>query len=279
MIDTPPSQLEGARFPATPQSPLATGSTQVVSTLVSDADQIGTGSDALADASPTVQPRASPIACDSVRHTAGGHSPAGVTLEDVIAFGGIRDPLSSGKRFSHRIQDQPDADDIQMGRAMRAAKLRDIEVHTGMSVNTSCSILHFSEHDIIDKANNLGISLGSNDKETAKSINDLLDLAMDLIRHLAAAKPMNEVDINDLGVNELQSLYEDLVPTEGLDAEEEDMVTEGYVAPLQPEATPDTDAQHVEEMKDKPKKTWKRKVYPTSAVRRSARVKQKKKIP
>lgn len=141
---------------------------------------------------------------------------------------------------------------------MRAAKLRDIEVHTGMSVNTSCSILHFSEHDIVDKANNLGISLGSNDKETTKSINDLLDLetdrAVDLIRHLAAVKPMNEVDINDLGVTALQSLYEDLVPMEGLETEEEDMVPEGYVAPLQPEATPDIDTQHVQEMKDKPKK-------------------------
>ena len=143
--------------------------------------------------------------------------------------------------------------------------------------------MHFSEHDIVDKANNQGISLGSNDKETAKSSNDLLDLetdrAVDLIRHLAVAKPMNEADINDLGVNGLQSLYEDLVPTEGLDTEEEDMVTGGYVPPLQPEATSFTDVQHVEDMKDKPKKNWKRKVYPTSAVHRSARVKQKKKIP
>lgn len=32
------------------------------------------------------------------------------------------------------------------------------------------------------------------------------------------------------------------------------MVSEGYLAPLQLEATPDTSAQHVEEMKDKPKK-------------------------
>ena len=90
---------------------------------------------------------------------------------------------------------------------------------------------------------------------------------------------MNEAEINDLGVTVLQSLYKDLVPTEGLEAEEEDMVPEGYVAPLQPEATPDTDAQPIQEMKDKPRKTWKRKVYPTSAARQSARVKQKKKIP
>ena len=144
-----------------------------------------------------------------------------------------------------------------MGRAMRAAKLRDIKVHTGMSVNASCSILHFSEHQIIDKASNLGISLGSNDKENAKSINDLLgletDRAVELIRHLATLTLMNEADINDLGVTALQSLCEDLVPTEGLEAAEEDMVPEGYVAPLQPKATSVTDVQHVEGMKDKPK--------------------------
>ena len=104
----------------------------MVSTLVSDADQIGTGSDALADASPTIQPAVLLIASDSAGHTAGSHSPAGVALEDMIAFGGIPDPLSSGRCFSQRIQDQPDADDILMWCAMRAAKLRDIEVHTGI---------------------------------------------------------------------------------------------------------------------------------------------------
>ena len=89
-----------------------------------------------------------------------------------------------------------------------------------MSVNTSCFILHFFEHEIIDNASNLGISLGINGKETAESINDLLDLetdrVLDLIRNIAAVKPMNETDINYLGVIALQILCEDLVPTEGL---------------------------------------------------------------
>lgn len=172
-----------------------------------------------------------------------------------------------------------------MGRAMRAAKLRDIEVHTGMPVNTSCSIPHFFEHETIDKLGKLGISLGSNGKETAKSINDLLDLeidrALDLIRNIVAVKPMNDNDINDLGVTTLQSLYEDLVPREGLEGMDDDVIAEGYMAPLQPNdiVSTDTNPLLTEEMKDKPKRTWKRKVYPTSAVRRSARVKQKKKIP
>ena len=48
------------------------------------------------------------------------------TLEEVIAFGGIQDPASGDRCDSHRIQDQPDADDLQLGRARRVAKLRDI---------------------------------------------------------------------------------------------------------------------------------------------------------
>ena len=59
---------------------------------------------------------------------------------------------------------------------MRAAKLRDVEATTCMSVHKSSPILHFSEHDILYKANNIGVSLGSNTKQVAKSINDLLDL-------------------------------------------------------------------------------------------------------
>ena len=50
------------------------------------------------------------------------------------------------------------------------------------------------------------------------------------------------------------------------------------MVPLQPDTTPDTGPQNPEEMKDKPKRTWKRKVYPSSAVRRSVRVKQSKKL-
>ena len=90
---------------------------------------------------------------------------------------------------------------------------------------------------------------------------------------------MNYTNINALAVGALEWLCEDLVPSSVLQEEDADMVSEGYVAPLQPEATSVTDVQHVEDMKDKPKRNWKRKVYPTSAVHRSARGEQKKKIP
>ena len=119
--------------------------------------------------------------------------------------------------------------------------------------------------------------------EAAKSINDLLDLeadrAMEIIRNIVAVKPMDEDDINNPGVNALQRLCEDLVPTEGLESEE-DAVLEGYMAPLQPAATQNTDTELIdtEVSLGKPKRTWKRKVYPISAVCRSARARKKKKF-
>uniref|UniRef100_A0A8I6YFX4 Uncharacterized protein n=1 Tax=Hordeum vulgare subsp. vulgare TaxID=112509 RepID=A0A8I6YFX4_HORVV len=55
-----------------------------------------------------------------------------ISTDDVISFGGIPDPTSGDRRFSQRIQEKPDADDMLMGRAMRAAKLRDVESTTGV---------------------------------------------------------------------------------------------------------------------------------------------------
>ena len=91
----------------------------------------------------------------------GEHSPRERTTEELISFSGIPGPVASGRRVSNRIQEQPDADDLQLARAKRAAMLRDVEATTGMSFDKSCSIMHFFEHEIMDKANNLGITLGS----------------------------------------------------------------------------------------------------------------------
>ena len=73
-----------------------------------------------------------------------------------------------------------------------------------MSVNKQCSILHFSEHEIISRAYDIGVSLGSNGEEIVKSVNDILDLeaerVSELIRALAAVKPMSYADINNSGL-------------------------------------------------------------------------------
>ncbi|XBI36888.1 hypothetical protein VPH35_122328 [Triticum aestivum] len=62
---------------------------------------------------------------------AGGLSPSRASREEVIAFGGIPDPVSQGRRISVRLQEQPDVDDMQRRCALRAAKLPDVEISTG----------------------------------------------------------------------------------------------------------------------------------------------------
>ena len=78
-----------------------------------------------------------------------------------------------------------------------------------MSFNKSCSLLHFSKNEIIDKAHNLGVSLRSNEKEIAKSVNDLLDLEVEraskIIRNTVAIKPMSDADMKNLGISSLES--------------------------------------------------------------------------
>ncbi|XBI47913.1 hypothetical protein VPH35_111760 [Triticum aestivum] len=51
--------------------------------------------------------------------------------EEVVAFGGIPDPVSTGRRTSARVLDLPEVDDMQQRCAMRAAKLHDAAIYTG----------------------------------------------------------------------------------------------------------------------------------------------------
>ena len=205
------------------------------------------------------------------------------TTEELIAFGGITDPVTAGRHVSNQIQGQPYADDFQLARAKRAAMLRHAETTAGTSFDISCSILHFSEKELVDKANDLGISLGSNETEVVKSVNDLLDMeaerASEIIRNLASIQPMNDNDMNNLGINDLANICNNLLPS--VEAEdEEDVENTDTVEPLlMEEAVSVIDNTIVPQgVEEKPKRPWKRKIYPTSAVRRSARVKLKKKF-
>ena len=150
----------------------------------------------------------------------------------------------------------------------------------GSSFDISCSILHFSENEIVDKANDLGISLGSNETEVVKSVNDLLDLeaerASEIIRNLASIQPLNDNDMNNLGINDLANICNNLLPS--VEAEdEEDVENIDTVEPLlMDEAVSVIDTNIVPQgVGEKPERLWKRKIYPTSAVHRSARVKLK----
>ena len=161
--------------------------------------------------------------------------------------------------------------------------LRHAKATTGTSFDKSCSILHFTENEIADKPNNLGISLGSNETEVVKSVNDLLDLeaerASEIIRNLASIQPMNDNDMNNLGINDLANICNNLLPSVDTEDEEEVETTDTVAPLLTEEAVSVIDDNIVPQgVGEKPKLPWKRKIYPTSAIRRSARVKLKKKF-
>ena len=147
--------------------------------------------------------------------------------------------------------------------------LRDVEATTDMSFDRSCSIMHFSEHEIIDKANNLGITLGSNEKEVPKSVNDLLDLeaerAFEIIRNLTSLKPMNEDDMNNLGIVALENICNNLLPSEEAKDEEGSEMLD-TVEPLVTEVTVLCPIEHTVSVGagEKPKRSWKQKIYPTN---------------
>ena len=97
------------------------------------------------------------------------------------------------------------------------------------------------------------------------------------IRNLASIKPMSDNDMNNLGIADLANICNNLLPT--VEAEdEEDSETTDIVEPLlmEGEVSVVTNPSLPQGVEEKPKRSWKRKIYPTSAVRRSARVKHKK---
>ena len=85
--------------------------------------------------------------------------------------------------------------------------------------------------------------------------------------------------MNNLGINDLAKICNNLLPSVEVEGEEEVENTDTVEPLLMDEAVSVIDNSIVPQgVEDKPKRPWKRKIYPTSAVRRSARVKLKKKI-
>jgi hypothetical protein len=148
-------------------------------------------------------------------------------------------------------------------------------------VNTSFSVLHFSEDEIVSNADKIGVSLGENSREIAKSVNDLLDLeadrAMDMLRNIAVVKPMNDNEVNELGFRSLECFCDDVIPPSVLDREA--LEVEEHATPLQPNEGLGNNLSHAdsEVVLDKPKRT-KEEGVPFSTVRRSMRTKFKQKI-
>ena len=101
-----------------------------------------------------------------------------------------------------------------------------------------------------------------------------------MIRALAAVKPMSDAHINNLGISTLENFCDEMMPSSDAEGEAGDEGSEGLVglSPLVVEVQPTNNSGDTVLILDKPKRSWKRKIYPVSAVHRSARVKQKKKF-
>ena len=104
----------------------------------------------------------------------------------------------------------------------------------------------------------------------------MLDLeaerALETIRNLAAVKPMNDDEIDALGVRVLDQLRADLAPSNN-ESEDDDMPLENADGSIVQPGYEDRASEP-----SKPKRKWKRKIYPDSAVRRSARIRTTKKF-
>ena len=93
-----------------------------------------------------------------------------------------------------------------------------------------------------------------------------------MIRNLAAVKPMNDSDIDALGVRVLDNFCADLAPSLRETDEEDGPIETQVVRSTEPGCEDRVEDQN------RPKRKWKRKIYPASAVRRSARIPTTKKI-
>ena len=104
----------------------------------------------------------------------------------------------------------------------------------------------------------------------------MLDLeaerALEMIRNLAAVKPMNNSEIDALGVRVLDNLCANLAHSSPEPEEEDERVDFVEVR------ASETGCEDQLESFNIPKRKWKRKIYPDSAVRRSARIRTAKKI-
>lgn len=91
-----------------------------------------------------------------------------------------------------------------------------------------------------------------------------------MIQNLAAVKPMNNSDIDALGVRVLDNFCADLAPSLPEIEEDDDTFEAEVVRSMEPGCEDRVEDQN------KPKCKWKRKIYPALAVHGSARIRTKK---
>jgi hypothetical protein len=98
-------------------------------------------------------------------------------IQEVIAFGGISEKTASPVRSSLRVKMQHNGDATQMERATQLVEHRIHAITPGTRSNLSFS--KFSDFEIETRATTLGVSLGSNDLETKRSISALKQIEED----------------------------------------------------------------------------------------------------
>jgi hypothetical protein len=91
------------------------------------------------------------------------------THEQIVAFGEICEDTARGVRSTGRLHVQPNADGIQLEKAMMMVKKLDEPHVIGMSKSQPSSLLSFSDEHIIDNAMALGVSLGNTFSEYLSS--------------------------------------------------------------------------------------------------------------
>jgi hypothetical protein len=92
-------------------------------------------------------------------------------LEEIIAFGGIKEMLTSPIRSSQRVMMQPNGDATQLERATQLAEKRFNALTPGTKSKLTFSKL--PDNEIAARANTLGVSLGSCTSEIEQSIASL----------------------------------------------------------------------------------------------------------
>jgi hypothetical protein len=109
----------------------------------------------------------------------------------VIAFGGIKETSGRGIRSSARIGAQPNADDTQLKRAMSSMQRRSDQHAPGTSTTNKESLLSFTSADIIARAKNMGVSMGTSPEEENESAKLILD--NEFQRSLTLLKPKEKL--------------------------------------------------------------------------------------
>jgi hypothetical protein len=182
------------------------------------------------------------------------------SIEDVIAFGGIPKPISTG-RSSTRLGGQPNADMPQMEKAMKMASLRDESPTSSKFTIPRHSIINISDSEIVRRADRLGISLGKSAGEIDKSVKGIKMVEEERILTILEKKNNDNENMKEgletFVLSKVSNLCQDLVDEDDTNFELDD---------------------HIEHLKPvvKVKKNRQRKIYDTNNIRKSTRKRIKK---